>query len=152
MLGKPKRLLLPEAMLLLCLAAILVRLYQAAQGEQITQAGARQGRYHLHLPLSAGVIYDRNLQPLNQTEHVWYAVVNPTPEASAVLVGKADDKEAFSAGFQSRKPFLCRLKEPVQNSRDLVVLEETENRPGALPAQHLLGYVQNGKAVSGSFH
>ncbi len=148
----PIRVILPEALLLLCLAGMIVRLLAASQKEESTLAGVRQGNYHLHVPLTSGVIYDCHMQPLTQSEQICCAVVNPTPEASALLLAKTADPDAAAAGFQSRSPFLCRLIAPVQSSKDVTVLNGTENRPGSLPAQHLLGYIQNGRAASGLEH
>ena len=136
-------------MLLLCLAGMIIRFFTAAQTEQSTLTGVRQGNYHLHIPLTSGVIYDRSMQPLNQSEQIRCAVVNPTPEAAAAVFAKTADPEAAAAGFQSRSPFLCKLSAPVPSAKDVIVLTGTENRPGTLPAQHLLGYIQNGHAAAG---
>ena len=94
MLKTPMRLILPEAVLLLCFAAMLIRFFIAAQTSQTTQTGVRQGNYHLHVPLTSGVIYDRNMQPLNQSEQMLCAVVNPTPEAAAAVLAKTVDPAA----------------------------------------------------------
>ena len=149
MRNQPARLLFLESLLFICLFAIAFRLHGISRGGQAVQAGVRQGQYHLHIPLSGGVIYDRHFAPLNQSEPVLYAVVNPTPDAVASVFAKLDDRAAVTNDLQKRRPFLCKLKEPADSTKDLIVLNGTENKTGILPAQHLLGYIQNGKAASG---
>ncbi|MBP0967216.1 MAG: hypothetical protein J5722_06265, partial [Oscillospiraceae bacterium] len=143
------RILFPEFILLLSLFGIAFRLYGLTGGDQAAQTAVRQGQYHLHIPLSGGMIYDRHLTPLNQSEQVLYAVVNPTPSAVSSIFAKLDDSSAVTTALQKRRPFLCRLKADAESTPDVIVLKGTEKKAGALPAQHLLGYIQNGKAAAG---
>lgn len=149
MRNNPVRLLFLESLLFICLLGIAFRLYGLSRGDQAAQAGVRQGQYHLHIQLSGGVIYDRHFTPLNQSEPVLYAVVNPTPAAVASIFAGIDDRTAVMTALQKRKPFLCRLNAPADSTQDLIVLNGTEKKAGVLPAQHLLGYIQNGKAAAG---
>ena len=148
----PVQLMLLEILLFLGMAGLSIRIYQVSGTEQTALAGIRQGQYHLHVPLSGGMIYDRNLIPLNQSEPVFCAVVNPSPETAAAILPKAADRDAVSAAIQKRKPFLCRMTAPVKPSNGLIVMEGAEKAPGPLPAQHLLGYIQNGSAAAGLEH
>lgn len=137
------------AILFLCLSGMIVRLYSIANGSQAALAGIRQGKYHLHLQLSSGTIYDKNMVPLNQSEEAVYAVVNPTPEAAASVFAMVQDRDALKAHLQKKAPFLCKLTGMPAKNQNVIILQGTENPAGTLPAQHLLGYQQNGKAVAG---
>ena len=135
--------------LLLCMLGLIVQLMRVQRGDRIAEAGVRQGKYHLHVPLCAGTIYDRNLNPLNNSEEQILAVVNPTPETISSIYAKIRDKDALTAQLQRVSPFVCNLTEAAPSSQNLIVLHGRCDAAGARPAQHLLGYAQNGERVAG---
>lgn len=146
---RPFRLLMLSGILLLCMAGIMVQLFHILRKPQVYEVSSRQGHYHLHVPLTEGTIYDRNFQPLNHPEDVIIAVVNPTPETLAPIFTKLKDREAVSEQLQHSTPFYCYLNEEAEQNQNLVVLHGARNPEGPLPAQHILGYRQNGKAMAG---
>ena len=145
----PYQLFMIEVVLFLCMAGIIMRLYAVSHGTQAAEAGIRQGKYHLHIQLSSGTVYDRNMIPLNQSEEAVYAVVTPTPDAVASVYAKIADRDALKEHLQKKAPFLCRLTGMPAANENVILLRGTEKPAGTLPAQHLLGYQQNGKAVAG---
>lgn len=146
---RPIRLLLLSGILLLCMAGMIVQLLSILRKNQVIEISGRQGHYHLHIPLTEGTIYDRNFFPLNHPNDVIIAVVNPTPETMAPIFAKLTDREAVSAQIQHNTPFYCYLNEEAEQNQNLVVLHGARKADGALLAQHLLGYRQNGTAMSG---
>ena len=146
---RPFRLLMLSGILLLCMAGIMVQLFHILRKPQVYEVSSRQGHYHLHVPLTEGTIYDRNFKPLNHPEDVIIAVVNPTPETLAPIFTKLKDREAVSEQLQHSTPFYCYLNEEAEQNQNLVVLHGARNPEGPLPAQHILGYRQNGKAMAG---
>jgi penicillin-binding protein 2 len=145
----PIQLIIVAGVILLCMVGMIVRLYTVIRGDQVAEASVRQGKYHLHVPLSSGYIYDRNLTPLNNSEQTVLAVVSPTPETLASLFTKLRDRNAVSAQLQKNMPFVCELTEETAETPHLRILHGTSDSVGALPAQHLLGYRQNGECVAG---
>ena len=143
------RLYLMMSFLFLGLIGLLVQLYRISNGSEAVQAGVRQGKYRLQVPLAEGVIYDRFLRPLNQTEDSLLAVVSPTPETVASILPKLRDRTAVSEQLKSVSPFVCELTGSVPECPGLLLLNGKSNRSGAQTAQHLIGYRQDGKGVAG---
>ena len=145
----PVQLMILAAMVLLGMAGMIYRLYSVASQDQTALAGVRQGKYHLSVPVSTGTIYDRYLNPINNSEQTVLAVVNPTPDTIASIFTKIKDRDEVSEQLQHISPFVCYLSENANETQNLRILYGTQSKPGALPAQHLIGYRQNGIAVSG---
>ena len=143
------RMFLAAFFMLLCMVGLIFRLYSLHENESASQAGMRQGKYRLHVPLQSGTIYDRNGKALTNSEDVFYAVVCPSPESTLSLFGKVRDPAAFERALHKGIPFLCELTEAVPESEHLILLNGKKNRSGILPAQHILGYCREGEGVSG---
>ena len=143
------RIYLAAFFMLLCISGLIWRLYLLHENEGAVQAGVRQGKFRLHVPLQSGTLYDRKGKALTNSEDVYYAVVCPSPESSVSLFGKVKDPEAFERALHKGIPFLCELTEPVADSESLIVLNGKRSRSGILPAQHILGYCREGEGVSG---
>lgn len=146
---RPIRLMLLSGILLLCMAGMVVQLLSILRKNQVIEISGRQGHYHLHIPLTDGTIYDRNFAPLNHPNDVMIAVVNPTPETMASIFAKVTDRETVNAQIQKNMPFYCYLNEAAEENQNLVMLHGARKSEGVLPAQHLLGYRQNGSAMAG---
>ena len=131
------------------MAGIMMRLSCTSQQSEAAQAGARQGKYHLQLSLSDGVIYDRFFRPLNQSETTLLAAVSPMPDTGAVLFSKVKDYSGVSDLIRKGAPFVCDLKEPVESSANMIVFEGKCEQNGIQPAQHLIGYKQFVKGATG---
>ena len=145
----PIQLYLIAGVLLLCMAGMVIRLAAVQRGDQVAAASVRQGKYHLHVPISSGTFYDRTMRPINNTEDTILAVVSPTPDTLASLFTKLRDRDEVTAQLQRVSPFVCTLTDEAEPTPNLLIYHGKENASGILPAQHLLGYRQNGKAVSG---
>ena len=146
---QPIRLILMAAILLLFMGGMMVQLFSIMHKTKVTEVSVKQGQYHLHIPLSAGMIYDSDFVPLNQSEEEILAVVNPTPQAMASIFTKLRDRDAVNAQLQERSPFVCELNEDARSTADLYILHGRRKKKGILPAQHLLGYRQNGVPTAG---
>ena len=146
---RPIRLVMMAVILLLCMSGMIVQLFNAMHKTQAAAVGVRQGQYHLHIPLTAGTIYDTDFVPLNHSEKKILAVVDPTPAALASIFTKMRDREAVSTKIQERSPFVCELTEDARSSSDIYILHGMQKKKGPLPAQHLLGYRQNGIPTAG---
>lgn len=142
------RLLVPVMALFLFAFALLLWLFVLQGRSKQLTAAASTGRYTIKVTGGDGVIYDRTFQPLtNQTER-YRAVVNPTPEASARLVGHTVQMEELRTLFQTGKPFVCDVDSPQVACADVTVFPVPVRYGGA--AVHLLGYRDgDGVGVSG---
>ncbi len=145
----PIRLYLLAGILFLCMTGVLIQLCTAAQGDAVAAVGVRQGKYHLHVPLSDGIIYDCNFQPLNAGAPSVKAVVNPTPDTLASIFTKLRNRKEVQSHLQSVSPFICDLTEEAEGNQNLIILHGREMCRGSRFAQHLLGYQQNGEPMSG---
>lgn len=145
----PIRMLVLAAALLLCMGGMMLQLFSVIRGEQAAAVGVRQGQYHLNVPLATGTIYDRSFNVLNHPDDVILAVVNPTPQTLASIFTKLRDRETVNTQIQDGSPFTCILTEEAESSQNLYILHGQRKPEGALPAQHLLGYRQNGEPVAG---
>jgi len=145
----PVQLFALAALLLLCMAGMIWRCYSVAAGGQAVNAGVRQGKYHLSVPVSEGTIYDRNLNPMNHSEETVLAVVSPTPDTIASIFSKLRDRDAVAGQLQRVSPFVCELTEDAEETPNLKILHGRSAPEGSLPAQHLLGYRQNGTGMTG---
>lgn len=146
---RPIRLLLLSGILLLCMAGMIMQLFTVLRKNQVYEVSVRQGHYKLHVPLQDGTIYDRNFVSLNHSDEVTIGVVNPTPETLASIFAKLKDREKVNEQIQQGAPFYCFLTENAEQNQNLVVLHGARKPSGALKAQHILGYRQNGEAKSG---
>lgn len=143
------RLYLAAAIVLLGMAGMLIRYYHCLDEEAAAKVSTRQGKYHLHIPLKTGTIYSRSFQPITNSEHTIYAVVNPTPDTLRSLFGKAKHPEELQAAMHRVSPFVCELTEAVPETQNLLILHGASDTNENAPAQHLVGYCQDGTGVCG---
>lgn len=128
---------------------LLIRLYRVSTNETAVLASTKQGHYLLNVPLAQGAIYDRNFSRLTQPKHVWYALVNQTPDIIMAVRSKALDKAAFDIAVKQRKPFCCMVTDSALDNPNIQVFEGYQTDHSKQLAQHLIGYRQNGKGVCG---
>ena len=143
------RIYLAALIVLFGMAGLVLRFYRILDDDSAAKASVRQGRYHLHIPLQTGTIYDRAFKPLNNTEEAVYAVINPTAETVLSVSDKLRYPERLQQDLRSVSPFVCELTEEVPENQNLILLHGRTDRAGVRTAQHLLGYRQNGAAVAG---
>ncbi len=145
----PFRLYCLMALLLIGLFGMMIQIVRVSSHPNAVQAGARQGKYHMQVPISSGAVYDRHFRPVNQSEKMTVALVNPTAKAIAELLTAAKKPSDLSSRVTSGTPFLCELKHLPHETEDLLIFEGRTKRNGAIAAQHIIGYRQNGEGVAG---
>ncbi len=122
-------------------------------GGELFMAAERQSRYTLTLARVRGTIYDSELTPLTNTGREYRLGVVPTPEALHALA-TALDKEKWSEAEQrlsSGTPVALAMAEPPSIAKGMWSFSVPTRYGGALPASHLLGYLDgtSGKGVTG---
>ena len=143
------RLAVLRLLLVLLFCAVAVYLAWLMQKPELLQAAAGQGSYTCTAGTAAGTIYDRNGVPLVNTKSVCTAVVSPTPEAAEALLPHVLDAEAFYEKLAQGKPFTCTVDTADIACPDVTVLEIPQRYTTPQPAQHVIGYTQEGKGVAG---
>ncbi len=143
------RLSVLAAVFFLMASALLFQFYRILHNEEAITASAQQGKYKMEIPLSEGRIYDRHFTRLNGGAETFYAIVNPTPDAIASILDIVTDADALTEQIQHRTPFCCIVKESVSRSPNVQIFAGNAENTGSVPAQHLLGYRQNGEGVCG---
>ena len=143
------RLAVLRLLLVLLFCAVAVYLAWLMQKPELLQAAAGQGSYTCTAGTAAGTIYDRNGVPLVNTRSVCTAVVSPTPEAAEALLPHVLDVEAFYEKLAQGKPFTCTVDTADIACPDVTVLEIPQRYTTPQPAQHVIGYTQEGKGVAG---
>ena len=146
---QPLRLYLLAVIMFLGMAGLAMRLMQVSQKKELTETGTKQGRYLLHLSLSTGTVYDRYMKPLTNSEDVIYAAASPSAQALAPYFSILKDRDIVSESIKSNAPFVCELTENADSSGQVCVLQGKKSKDGVLPAQHLIGYRQNGIGIAG---
>ena len=142
--------------MLLAASSLMIRLYALSMNLGLEQAAQSQSAYTLKITTTRGQIYDRNLQPLTDTEQHNYIAVQPTDEAiqaCAEQITGASRRLALDAAAEGT-PFVLDLED---NQKVYAVDVENFAVSARLPhdttqqlAVHLLGYLDGeGNGVNG---
>ena len=140
--------LLRLIMTTLC-CAVIIQLARHATTSEYRQAAQQQGRYVVRLPVSHGTIYDRNFEPLVNRSTEQIAVVNPTGEAVSAILPYLTEPDAFYEQLVYGTPFTCGVSTADIPSKDVFVFDVPVRNEEQPLAQHVIGYTQDGKGVTG---
>ncbi len=114
-----------------------------------TETAVEQRLYTVNVGSAEGTIYDRFGTPLVNCGDAYYAVVNPTPEALAELLPHLESLDGLLEAARDGLPFCVRVDTKDFLSDDIQVLTLPVRQPEIPLAQHLIGYTQDGKGVTG---
>lgn len=137
-------------------SGLMVRLYALSMNVGLEQAAQSQSAYTLQITTTRGQIYDRNLQPLTDTEQRNYLAVLPTDEAvqaCAEQITGTSRRLALDAAAQGT-PFVLPLEDGQKvyaaDVENFTVSSRLPHDPSEQLAVHLLGYLDGeGNGVSG---
>ena len=122
---------------------------QMQQGAALAQTALRQQQLTLHAGTAQGAIYDRDLRALTGGGTVYRAAVDPTPQAMQALRGHLTELTPYVRSLRDGRPFVVGVDTADLGCADITVFSLPEHTDGAVPAQHLLGYVREGEGVTG---
>lgn len=131
---------------------VLLRISTVSTMEEYAAAVDRQSSWRLTVGESRGVLYDRNLTPLNRSTQPVAAVVS-SPDSVAALSGvlPLEERRAAASLLQQSKPFLFPLSqqaaEALEQSGDLLLFERVAASDPI--AAHLVGYTNENGGVTG---
>ena len=137
-------------------SGLMVRLYALSMNVDLEQAAQSQSAYTLQITTTRGQIYDRNLQPLTDTEQRNYLAVLPTDDAvqaCAEQITGTSRRLALDAAAQGT-PFVLPLEDGQKvyaaDVENFTVSSRLPHDPSEQLAVHLLGYLDGeGNGVSG---
>lgn len=155
--GIPKRTVILFGFFILFCAALLFWISGISLRQDYAAAARRQGSYTLEIGQSRGIVYDRNLIPLNQAYRT-VAAVSPSPQAQqtlASLLNTPQEKTQAAELMKTGSPFLLQLKGTPSETQELgygsgVILYRQAYTPSEPLAVHLIGYRDGeGNGVAG---
>lgn len=115
------------------------------------QVGLAEERSELKIVAgtSQGTIYDRNMTPMINCSKTYSAVAVPAALSREETAKFALDKEEFYNKFDKGKPFVFSCGKETPESAGLTVFSMPQRYSENMPAQHIIGYLSDGKGVSG---
>lgn len=115
------------------------------------QVGLAEERSELKIVAgtSQGTIYDRNMTPMINCSETYSAVAVPAALSREETAKFALDKEEFYNKFDKGKPFVFSCGKETPESAGLTVFSMPQRYSENMPAQHIIGYLSDGKGVSG---
>lgn len=132
--------------IVLLFTGMLSRLYVVSIGGGYAAAANAQSAYLLDVDRTRGIIYDRNLNPLVQTQKKTVAAIQPMPEAFTALTQAIMNKgERFTLDTQAKKPFLVTLESSQIYSKGVEMFEVASRYSENQLAAHIIGYLSPDK-------
>lgn len=144
-----KRLIILAVTFAFMFSVLYMRIYVIVRNDDYIETGKNQGVYKLTVGNTNGNIYDRNYNKLINNQTNYYAVINPTSSATEEILPAVTDKDEFYSQLVYGSPFVCQVNCSEFESDDITVFEIPERYGDNQLAQHIIGYVQDGKGVSG---
>ena len=96
-----------------------------------------------------GTIYDRNMQPLTNTEMKKMAAAVPSALNREDTARYAVDKEQFYSDFEKGLPFVFQCTEDTLESEGITVFEVPVRYSEKQPARHVIGYLSDNDGADG---
>ncbi len=132
-------------------AGLLAKIASVSVSEY-SDASVSKGARVLNISQSRGMIYDRNMTPLVNTEMHTALVINPTFEAREYLKNALSENEykTLEPSLQGGRPFVTVCDSYTGECGDIISLITYDRYSENDTAQHIIGYLDSeGKGVSG---
>lgn len=120
---------------------VMGRLAVLSSGEELAAAGDAQGSKTLTVASNRGMIYDRNLKPLVNTETFYRAAVMPTERAVQTMVRVVPENSmSILALARQGSPFTMDVPSPYIYAEGISVFEIFKRYSDSSLAPHIVGY------------
>ncbi len=129
--------------------AIIIKLAGNSASPEYKEAAMRQGSFTIELPVAYGTIYDRNGEPVVNRTWEYTAVVSGSSESAEAILPYVTDRTAFYEKLSSGHPFICDVSADAYEDGVPLVFRVPVRYDETQPAQHIIGYTQDGKGVCG---
>ncbi len=137
------------AMFFLLFFGISLSFFGLSQKKEYTRTAAESSFVTIHAGDSGGTIFDRNFIPLTNTDTRISAIAVPSEisfgELKEYAVNPSEVKELYEKG----EPFAFECTKIGDDSQGLTFFEIPERYSKKIPAPHVIGYISDGKGVSG---
>ena len=127
---------------------VVVKYYQISNEKNVA-AVFQSSVVEINVDNSQGTIYDRNMQPLVNSEKCWYAAIVPSVADKEELLEYMYDKTEFCTKYESGEAFVVECSKNTPESEGVTVFESAVRYPENQLAQHIIGYTSGGSGVSG---
>ncbi len=98
---------------------------------------------------SQGTIYDRKMRPLVNENSEYYAVIVPYAADMKAVEEYAYDEKELEKHRSSTVPYVIKCRKEMPSSEGITVFEIPERYSEDNTAQHIIGYLSEGKGASG---
>ncbi len=143
------RMTLIGAILITGFAMLVANIAIRMKYNRYTETAVAQRLYTVTASNAEGTIFDRYGTPLVNGSEAYYAVVNPSPEAVMELLPHLESLGGLLKAARDELPFCVQVDTNHFASDDIQVLTLPVRRAETLLAQHIIGYTQDGKGVTG---
>lgn len=132
------------------MTVLIYRVYYINTADYLTMASSGQGSYTLSIANTRGMIYDRNMRPLVNTEYEYVASVLPSPLAAAAILPIIPEEEhpAVVERLSQTMPFAMIVPDNNVYAKGVDVFRIPRRYGGYQFAPHVIGYL-GGDGVSG---
>lgn len=145
-----KRLIGIFCLLCFLFTGLCMRIGSIATNQYYVQAGAEQSSYTLTARVKRGTIYDTNHKPLVNRTKVYMASILVTAENAAEVADITGLSAQEVAGhLKDGKPFLHQVDVRHSDDDNIIVFPVATRYEEDQLAPHLIGYLSEGKGVSG---
>ncbi|MBQ7002565.1 MAG: hypothetical protein IJN57_01165 [Oscillospiraceae bacterium] len=137
------------AVLVIGFTLLVMQLASLMQDGSYADAAMSQRQYTVTCGQVGGTIFDRALRPLTNAGTAIYAVTYPEPDAIAELLPHITEMTPLVEGLRWNRPFACRVDTADFSSPSITIVKVPERYGMEIPAQHVLGYLVDGRGVAG---
>jgi penicillin-binding protein 2 len=120
-----------------------------SQKREYVRTAADSAYVTIHAGESGGTIYDRNFQPFVNTEKRVAAVAVPSENSLEELLQLGVDRDYIEREYEKGQPFAFECEIKGDENEGLTFFEIPERYGEKISAPHIIGYISDGKGVSG---
>ena len=128
---------------------LIFRYYSLAWQQKYVSTAILEHTFTIEVGRTQGTVYDRNLKPVINSETELRAVAVPSLLDFEQTSEWALDKESFYKEFEKGKPFVFKCSDKALESDGLTVFEVPVRYSETQKAQHIIGYLSEGKGADG---
>lgn len=133
----------------LMFTALACNYFRIAFEGRYVRAAEQRSELTISAGESQGTVYDCNMVPIVNAGKKYYAVAVPYAIDPDKTAGYAVNREEFLGAVSKGSPFVFQCRENTPESEGLTVFSIPERYADEQSACHLIGYLSDGKGVSG---
>ncbi|MDE5583752.1 MAG: penicillin-binding protein 2 [Ruminococcus sp.] len=143
------RIIILVAVFFLIFTGLCLNYYKIAVSREHVRTARNNAQFTVIAGNTEGTIYDRNLEPIVNSEKKLIAVALPSFLDRNTTAEFAENKEEFLENYDKGLPFTFECKPNTPDSDGLTVFEIPQRYAENQSAQHVVGYLSQGEGVAG---